>query len=511
MSIYHLTVKTVSRSKGKSSTASSAYRAADKIKDERTGEIYDYSKKKGVVESEIILPYGAPEKYQNRSELWNEAERSENRKNSTVAREYEVALPCELSPEAQGELAKKFASELVENYGVGVDLSIHEPSSKGDQRNAHAHILTTTRELNADGFGAKTRSLDDRKSGEIEKIRELWEQHCNVALERAGRDERVSSRSLAEQGVNRPSQIHLGVSATAMERRGVESERGMLNRAIQSLPNLRGVLSSLETPNLPPRTPVEGGNLKNAIRHAPKDEKIDSRASTQGEIKKSPLRPNDFSLLSLKELEEFQSDVEAKIKAKAEDIIKAHQPALKAALDKERDGLELKLAAAQKTLGEIAAAKPPDGFFSGLFGGKRKLEQWEIGKKSAEAAINKIQREIQAFTERSEHEKKAFAGRALVQAKKENSELVKAYENAEELIRDEKRMELIEWSLKDNYWVGSAGFSDQLKHAKELFEIEQKRGLKPDKVAKKYPRAVEILEKAAKHEREQERERGFER
>ncbi|WP_170775855.1 MobA/MobL family protein, partial [Ruegeria lacuscaerulensis] len=139
MAIYHLSVKTVSRAKGRSATAAAAYRAGVEIADERTGEVHDYTRKSGVGHTEIILPRGAAPKFEDRSTLWNAAEQAERRKNSTVAREYEVALPAELSAEERKALACEYGHWLAERFKVGVDVAIHEPNKEGDQRNHHAH------------------------------------------------------------------------------------------------------------------------------------------------------------------------------------------------------------------------------------------------------------------------------------------------------------------------------------------------------------------------------------
>ena len=251
MAVYHLCVKTFSRTHGAAATASAAYRSATKIRDERTGQIYDFTRKRGVVHSEIILPMGVV--MMSRSKLWNAAEASEGRKNSTVAREYEVSLPAELDAMARQALALEFTRHLVDRYGVGADLCIHAPGRHGDGRNHHAHILTTTREITPDGFGAKTRILDDRKSGEIKLVRAAWAELANQALARAGHEARVDHRSLQVQGTDRAATIHLGAAASAMERRGVLTERGNLNReitalnqALEALAEKRAELESLD-------------------------------------------------------------------------------------------------------------------------------------------------------------------------------------------------------------------------------------------------------------------------
>ena len=167
MATYHLSAKTISRSHGRSATAAAAYRSGARIIDERTGLIHDYQRRRGVEASLLILPDGAPDWASDRARLWNAAEWAETRKNSTVAREFEIALPAELDAEQRQRLAADFARELVLRHGCAVDVAIHRPGRAGDSRNHHAHILLTTRRLTAAGFGAKTRELDDLKSGEI--------------------------------------------------------------------------------------------------------------------------------------------------------------------------------------------------------------------------------------------------------------------------------------------------------------------------------------------------------
>ena len=236
VAIFHLSVKTVSRSAGRSATAAAAYRAGAEITDERTGEIHDYQRKAGVESAELFLPAGAPEWATDRAKLWNAAEQSEKRKNSTVAREFEVALPSELSADQRRELAHDFARELVKRHGFAVDVAIHAPGKDGDSKNHHAHILCTTRKLTAEGFTEKTRELDDRTTGaaEVTHWRERWAGLTNAALERAGHAERVDHRSLEAQGIDREAGVHLGPTATAIERRGEVSEKTQSHQARQA-------------------------------------------------------------------------------------------------------------------------------------------------------------------------------------------------------------------------------------------------------------------------------------
>ena len=220
MAIYHCSVKTISRSAGRSATAAAAYRSGGRIVDERTAEIHDYTRKGGVLLTGIETPDGAPDWAKDRSALWNAAEAAEKRKNSTVAREVEVALPSEIDAGQMRQIVEEYSRWLSDRYGVAVDWAIHQPHHRGDERNYHAHILLTTRILGPDGLGAKCRILDDKKTGpaEVVAMRERWAKVVNRALEQAGIDARIDHRSLKEQGIDREPQIHAGPSVAAIER-----------------------------------------------------------------------------------------------------------------------------------------------------------------------------------------------------------------------------------------------------------------------------------------------------
>lgn len=239
MAIYHLSVKTISRSVGRSATAAAAYRAGVEILDARTGEVHDYRRKGGVVHSEIVLPVGAPEWARDRSALWNAAEQAEVRKNSTVAREFEIALPSELSEAGRLALAVDFAKEIVVRHGCAVDVAIHEPGREGDSRNHHAHLLLSTRKLRPEGFTDKTRELDQRQSGEVDYWRSRYAELQNERLKEAGLSVRVDHRSLKAQGVDREPTKHLGRSATGYERRTGQASRRRLTHQAEVSERLR--------------------------------------------------------------------------------------------------------------------------------------------------------------------------------------------------------------------------------------------------------------------------------
>ena len=235
MASYHLSVKTVKRSAGRSATAAAAYRSASVIACEREGREHDYTAKRGVEACFILAPDDAPSWAQDRAALWNAAEARETRSNSVTAREWELALPSEISDAARIEITRAFAAQLVERYGVAADVAIHAPHREGDQRNHHAHILTTTRVLSAEGLTDKTRILDAASTGgpEIEAMRGVWAELQNHALELAGQEERVDHRSLEVQReealslgdtvkaeeLDREPELKLGPAANAIERR----------------------------------------------------------------------------------------------------------------------------------------------------------------------------------------------------------------------------------------------------------------------------------------------------
>lgn len=258
MAIFHCQFSIISRSQGKSSVGASAYRAGEKIYNERDGIEHDYTRKTGVVYNEILTPDNAPEWAKDRSKLWNEVEQIEKSKNSQLAREVNIALPKELNREQQIELLKGYVKENFTSKGMVADLAIHDK----EDGNPHAHVMLTVRPFNEDGtWGAKAKkeyildkngekikqgssfksrkieTTDWNKLDNVEKWREQWANHANKALEKAGFDEKIDHRSLADQGIDRIAQIHVGVHANSMEKKGIESDRARINNEIKELNN----------------------------------------------------------------------------------------------------------------------------------------------------------------------------------------------------------------------------------------------------------------------------------
>lgn len=227
MAIYHCTVKPISRGQGRSAIGSAAYRAGEKLENERDGLTHDYTHKQGIEHTEIITPEHAPDWAKNRQQLWNEVEKAETRINSRTAREIEVAVPKELNREQQIELLREYTKENFVDKGMVADIALHDKKDG----NPHAHIMLTTREIDQGGFTNKNRDWDKKEY--LEQWREGWEKKANLALERAGHHERIDHRSYIDQGIEKIPTVHLGVDAAAMEKRGIQTEKGNINREIQ--------------------------------------------------------------------------------------------------------------------------------------------------------------------------------------------------------------------------------------------------------------------------------------
>jgi MobA/MobL family len=217
MASYFLRSKHISRGKGARVTRAAAYRAGERIRDQRTSEVYDHSDRTDVVCKEVVLPSaleGRPDMTwtQDRAVLWNAAEHAGARRNSRLARELLVLLPPELNPVQRAGLVRGFSRELADRYRCAVDMTVHSPRPGADARNHHAHLLMTVREVGPDGLGPRTtlelggcerhaRGLGPTKADYL-AIRERWAVLTNHALQQAGLAARVDHRSYLSQGIN---------------------------------------------------------------------------------------------------------------------------------------------------------------------------------------------------------------------------------------------------------------------------------------------------------------------
>ena len=239
MALYSCSASVISRGSGPSAVAAAAYRAGAKLSDDRQGVVWDFERRQGIIHSEIVLPEGSPAWATDRERLWNAAEQRETghaKQNSAcLARDFRIALPHEATSEQRLAVVREFAQFLVNRYGGAVDFALHTPDRRGDDRNFHAHVMLSSRRLTEEGFGKKIRELDDLRKGpkEIAAVRQAWEDIQNRLLDQLG-VERVSCKSFEAQGLDREATLHMGVSATAMERNGETTDLGDLNREIAS-------------------------------------------------------------------------------------------------------------------------------------------------------------------------------------------------------------------------------------------------------------------------------------
>ncbi|MDU6598006.1 MobQ family relaxase [Finegoldia magna] len=255
---FHFSVNIISRGKGKSAVASAAYISGEKIKNEWDGVTHDYTKKQGVISKEIFLPNHAPKEYKDRKTLWNSVELFEKNSNAQLARNFIISLPKEVSIEENKKMIEEFVQKNFVKEGMIVDLAIHDESREGNQ-NIHAHIMTIVRPINEDGtWGQKSKKeyiLDEKgekilnkngkpktrkvelttwnDKGNVEKWRANFSDLCNEYLAKNKIEKRVDHRSFKRQGIKQIPTIHLGASASAMERKGIRTEKGDINREIK--------------------------------------------------------------------------------------------------------------------------------------------------------------------------------------------------------------------------------------------------------------------------------------
>ena len=210
MAIYHFSGTIISRSQGRSAVACAAYRAGEKLYDERYQKTQDYSKRKDVVYKNILAPNGAPELVKNRERLWNEVEKTEKRKDAQLAREFNFSLPKELSLQQNVMLAEEFTQQAFVDRGMVADLNIHV-DHKSDGAYYHAHVMLTTRVIGQEGFGQKERTWNSKEL--LLTWREQWAEYCNRFLALNGHDLRVDHRTLVEQAIPLEPQHKIGAEA----------------------------------------------------------------------------------------------------------------------------------------------------------------------------------------------------------------------------------------------------------------------------------------------------------
>ncbi|MGQ2936532.1 Ti-type conjugative transfer relaxase TraA [Sphingopyxis sp.] len=235
MAIFHLSAKVISRAAGRSAVAAAAYRAGERLHDERLDRAHDFTNKSGVVHSEVLLPENAPDDWRDRERLWNDVEAFEKRKDAQLAREVEFAIPREMNQQQGVELARDFVQSEFVDAGMVADLNVHWDIGADGLARPHAHVMLTMREMVTDkdgeaGFGAKER--DWNRADLVEQWRERWADHVNTRLAELDIDARIDHRSLEAQGIALEPQDKIGSAASRMGERGLESERIEQHREI---------------------------------------------------------------------------------------------------------------------------------------------------------------------------------------------------------------------------------------------------------------------------------------
>jgi Ti-type conjugative transfer relaxase TraA len=231
MAIYHLHVKVIGRKAGSSAVASAAYRSASRMRDERIDRVQDFSSKRGVIHSEVMLPDSAPEHLSDRERLWNDVEAFEVRKDAQLAREVEFSIPREMT-QAQGiELAHDFAQAEFVDQGMIADLNVHWDIGEDGMPKPHAHVMLTMRSVDENGFGPKVR--DWNRTEMVERWRERWASQVNERLAELDIDARIDHRSLEAQGIGLEPQSQIGAPAQRIEGEGIEgADRAEMHREI---------------------------------------------------------------------------------------------------------------------------------------------------------------------------------------------------------------------------------------------------------------------------------------
>jgi len=230
MAIYHFSVQVIGRAAGRSAVAAAAYRSASRLRDDRMGRDQDFSAKRGVVHSEVMLPENAPEEWNDRERLWNDVDTFEKRKDAQLAREVEFAIPREMT-QAQGvELARNFVAREFVDQGMIADRNVHWDMGTDGQPKPHAHVMLTMRSVDENGFGPKAR--DWNRTELVEQWRERWADHVNERLTELDIDARIDHRSLEAQGIGLEPQTKIGAPAQRIEAAGLEADRAQDHRRI---------------------------------------------------------------------------------------------------------------------------------------------------------------------------------------------------------------------------------------------------------------------------------------
>ncbi|MEZ4677270.1 MAG: MobQ family relaxase [Caldilineaceae bacterium] len=254
----HFAVQNISRGGGKKATAAAAYRtgsrlrhqpstvaraayrSGESLRDAKLGRTFDFRRKERVDYTHLHVHQHRPAWAVEREAVWNGIESIERRKDARLAKDITAALPRTLTLEQHIALVEEFVTREFVSRGLIADIAIHNKKARDGGENPHVHIMITTRRITPEGFGKKDRELDKQET--LERWRKSYEEICNRHLEEAGSEQRVSLKSFKERGIDQIPQVRVDHEAWRMEQQGVQTEQGDINRDIQHVNNLRGVM-----------------------------------------------------------------------------------------------------------------------------------------------------------------------------------------------------------------------------------------------------------------------------
>ena len=426
VAIFHFSVKNISRSDGRSAVACAAYRSGEKLKDERYGKEQDYTKKTGIEFKNIYAPENTKKELLDRQSLWNEVEKVENRANSNLAREFEIAFPHELNAEQRRKMLDELCQKIVDRHNVVVDAVIHAPHTAGgsDERNYHAHIMFTGRQLDRKtGDFAKKRNRDFNKEKSSETVTQWRKDFADIVnrqLEHIGCDERVSHLSYKDLKYDLEPTIHEGAKVTELRRQGIDTEISLANDAIRERNQFSQHIKGLDQ-----EIQASERLLNNLIQTR---ENLDQE-QRQKEKDQEQRSPEELTKIAYSVISQYNDAVATEAKNIALTTQKTEIEQINAVLEQ----IEL-----SKT--DIKHQKEELGKRPLFFGGKWDTANVEIQKQLHQ--LEEQERELRSNSPRFEPER--YTDRAKLTVNKANPNLKAKYDRARNYLEREQQRKLAE-------------------------------------------------------------------
>ena len=426
VAIFHFSVKNISRSDGRSAVACAAYRSGEKLKDERYGKEQDYTKKTGIEFKNIYAPENTKKELLDRQSLWNEVEKVENRANSNLAREFEIAFPHELNAEQRRKMLDELCQKIVDRHNVVVDAVIHAPHTAGgsDERNYHAHIMFTGRQLDRKtGDFAKKRNRDFNKEKSSETVTQWRKDFADIVnrqLEHIGCDERVSHLSYKDLKYDLEPTIHEGAKVTELRRQGIDTEISLANDAIRERNQFSQHIKGLDQ-----EIQASERLLNNLIQTR---ENLDQE-QRQKEKDQEQRSPEELTKIAYSVISQYNDAIATEAKNIALSIQKTEIEQINAVLEQ----IEL-------SKSDIKHQKEELGKRPLFFGGK-----WDTANAEIQKQLNQLEeqeRELRNNSPRFEPER--YTDRAKLTVNKANPNLKAKYDRARNYLEREQQRKLAE-------------------------------------------------------------------